>query len=83
MTENSISILALSLGFAPGILHSVEVAYPLLVRWLVNYVLPLFGPGLPKGSSQNLTAKGQIAMLDAALSAAPKAKRTAQRITFL
>jgi hypothetical protein len=77
MTENSISILALALGFAPGILHSVEVVYPLLVRWLVNYVLPLFGPGLPKGSSQNLTAKDQIAMLDAALSAAPKAKRTA------
>jgi hypothetical protein len=77
MTENSISILALALCFAPGILHAVEVAYPLLVRWLVNYVLPLFGPGLPKGSSQNLTAKDQIAMLDAAISAAPKAKRTA------
>lgn len=77
MTENSISILALALCFAPGILHAVEVVYPLLVRWLVNYVLPLFGPGLPKGSSQNLTAKDQIAMLDAALSAAPKAKRTA------
>jgi hypothetical protein len=40
MTENSTSILALALGFAPGILHAVEVVYPLLVRWLVNYVLP-------------------------------------------
>lgn len=77
MTENSISVLALALGLAPAILHSVEVAYPLLARWLANYVLPLFGPGLPKGSSENLTSKDQIAMLDAALSAAPKAKRTA------
>jgi len=41
MTENTISILALALCLAPGILHSVEVAYPLLARWLANYVLPL------------------------------------------
>jgi len=77
MREIQISTLAMALGLAPAILHSVEVAYPLLVRWLVNYLLPLFGPGLPKGSSQNLTSKDQIAMLDAAISAAPKAKRTA------
>ena len=37
MTENSISTLALALCFAPGVLHSVEVAYPLLARWIANY----------------------------------------------
>lgn len=76
MTENSISILAVALCMAPGILHSVEVAYPMLARWLANYVLPLFEPGLPKGSKQ-LTAHEQTAMLDAALMAAPKEKKTA------
>lgn len=58
MTENSISILAL----APGILHSVEVAFPLLARWPANYVLPFFETGLPKGSSKNLTGNEQLAM---------------------
>jgi hypothetical protein len=67
MTENSISILALSLCLAPGILHSVVVAFSLLARWLANYVLPFFEPGLAKGSSKNLTGNEQIAMLDAAL----------------
>jgi hypothetical protein len=76
MTENSISILALALCMAPGILHSVEVAYPMLARWIVNYVLPLFEPGLPKGKHQ-LTLNEQTAMLDAALMAAPKEKKTA------
>jgi hypothetical protein len=61
---------------APGILHSVEVAYPLLARWIVNYVLPFFEPGLPQGNGQ-LTVNEQTAMLDAALSAAPKEKKTA------
>jgi len=77
MTENTISILALALCMAPGILHSVEVAYPLLARWLANYILPLFEPGLPKGSNKQLTGNEQIAMLDAALLAAPKEKKTA------
>lgn len=76
MTENSISTLALALCVAPGILHSVEVAYPLLARWIANYVLPLFEPGFPKASKQ-LTGNEQIAMLDAALLAAPKEKKTA------
>jgi len=77
MTENSISTIALAMCMAPGILHSVEVAYPLLARWLANYVLPFFEPGLPKGRSKNLTGKEQMAMLDAALIAAPKEKKTA------
>jgi hypothetical protein len=47
MTESSISTLALVLCMASSILHSVEVAYPLLARWLANYILPLFEPGFP------------------------------------
>ncbi len=77
MTDNSISTLALALCMAPGILHSVEVAYPLLARWLANYVLPLFAPGLPKRPTNNLTSNDQIAMLEAALSAAPQERKTA------
>jgi len=77
MTDNSISTLALALCMAPGMIHSVEVAYPLLARLLANYVLPLFGPGLPQGSSKQLTGTEQLAMLDAALLAAPKEKKTA------
>ena len=76
MTEISISTLALALCMAPGILHSVEVAYPMLARWIVNYVLPLFEPGLPRSKNQ-LTVNEQTAMLDAALLAAPKEKKTA------
>ncbi len=76
MTENSISIIALVMCMAPGILHSIELAYPMLTRWIVNYVLPLFEPGLPK-SKHHLTANEQTAMLDAALTAAPKEKKTA------
>ncbi len=76
MTENSISTLALVLCMAPGILHSIEVAYPMLARWIANYVLPLFEPSLPKGKN-HLTANEQTAMLDAALLAAPKEKKTA------
>jgi hypothetical protein len=61
---------------APGILHSAEVVYPMWVRWLVNYVLPFFKPGLPVNKKQ-LTADEQTAMLDAALLAVPQEKKTA------
>jgi hypothetical protein len=63
MTENSISTLALAMCMAPGILHAIEVAYPLLARWLANYVLSLFEPGLP-GASKQLTGNERIAMLE-------------------
>ena len=78
MTENSISLLALAIGMVPGILHSLEVAYPMLARLIVNYVLPLFEPGLPKGKNQ-MTAHEQTAMLDAALSSVPEEKKTAAK----
>jgi hypothetical protein len=78
MTENSISTLALVLCMVPGILHSVEVIYPMLVRWIINYVLPFFEPGVPKGENQ-LTHDEQIGMLDAALSAVSEEKKTAAK----
>lgn len=76
MSEYAISTLALALCMAPGMLHAVEVANPLLARWIANYVLPLFGPGLPKGG-KHLSGNEQEEMLDAALLAAPEEKKTA------
>lgn len=53
MSPNTISTIAFVLCMIPGILHSIEVAFPMLARLIVNYVLPFFEPGLPKGVSNN------------------------------
>lgn len=58
MSENSISTLGLMLCTVPGILHIVEGLFPLWARWIINYVLPLFEPGLPK--AKNYMALRQI-----------------------
>ncbi len=76
MDENTVSTIAMALCLAPGVLHSLEVAYPTLARLIVNYVLPFFEPGLPRGKDQ-MTKQEQFAMLDAALASAPKEKKTA------
>lgn len=76
MSDATISTIALALCLAPGILHLVEVASPLLARWIVNLVLPLFGGPLPS-AARSLTADDQLAMLDAAVDAAPAAKKEA------
>ena len=76
MSDMTISTIALLLCLAPGALHSVEVAFPMLARWIVNYVLPFFGPGLPKKAG-SLTYDEQLGMLDAAVDAAPAAKKVA------
>lgn len=78
MTENSISTLAFILCVIPGILHSIEVAFPMLARLIVNYVLPLFEPGLPKDKHQ-MTAQEQTSMLDAAIASVPDEKKTAAK----
>ncbi len=78
MTENSISTIALILCAIPGILHSIEVVYPMLARLIVKYVLPLFEPGLPNSNHQ-LTAVEQTAMLDSAIASVPEGKRTAAK----
>ena len=76
MSDSLVSNLALLLCLAPAIVHCVELVRPLWARWVVNWVLPLFAPGLPR-RSRALTHGDQVAMLDAALSAAPKDKHPA------
>lgn len=78
MSDLSISTIALVLCAIPGILHSIEMIYPMLARLIVNYVLPFFEPGLPKVRHQ-LTAHEQTAMLDAAVASAPEEKETAAK----
>lgn len=70
------SSLGLILCLAPALVHAVEVYRPLWARWVVNWVMPVFAPGLPRPSN-GLTRDEQVAMLDAALDAAPKGKHPA------
>jgi hypothetical protein len=76
MSPILISTLGLLLCLAPALVHAVEVVRPLWARWVVNWVLPVFAPGLPR-TSKSLTHDDQIAMLYAALSAAPTDKAPA------
>ncbi|MCF8450920.1 MAG: hypothetical protein K9G49_13695 [Taibaiella sp.] len=78
MSQNSISTIALVLCAIPGILHSIEVVYPMLARLIVNYVLPLFEPAFPKAKNQ-ISAKEQTAMLDAAIASVSEEKKTAAK----
>ena len=73
MSPTLASSLGLLLCLAPAAVHAVEVFRPLWARWVVNWVLPFFAPGLPR-PTRSLTHDDQIAMLDAALGAAPKDK---------
>ncbi|MFO7699773.1 MAG: hypothetical protein R6W79_04095 [Acidimicrobiia bacterium] len=75
-SKTVVSSIGLVLCMAPGLLHSVEVMFPMLSRWIVNYVLPLFGPALPR-RAESLTYDEQITMLDAALEASPAEKKRA------
>ena len=76
MSELTISGLGLILCMAPALVHAVEVYRPLWARWVVNWVLPFFGPGLPR-PSKALTHDDEITMLDAAIAAAPADKAPA------
>jgi len=71
MSTTLASTLGLVLCLAPALVHAVEVVRPLWARFVVNWVLPFFAPGLPRPSS-SLTHHDQIVMLDAALEAAPR-----------
>lgn len=73
MSHTLISTVALLLCLAPAVVHAVEISRPLWARWVVNWVLPVFGPGLPRPSTA-LTATDQTAMLDAALNTLPEDK---------
>ena len=73
MNDSLISTFGLLLCLAPGLVHGVELVSPMLSRWVINYVLPFFGPGAPKAITA-LTYDEQMAMLDAAREAGPKGK---------
>jgi hypothetical protein len=76
MSMSLASTLGLLLCLAPALVHAVEIVRPLWSRWVVNWVLPFFGPGIPR-PAKTLTHDDQIAMLDAALEAAPRDKAPA------
>lgn len=80
MNIEAISSIGLALCLAPAAVHAVEVIKPIWVRWVVNVVLPLFTPGLPRKKNY-ITEKEQLTMLDAALdlsSPDPDHKRSSQ-----
>lgn len=76
LSELHISSIGLALCLAPALVHAAELVRPLWARWVVNWVLSLFAPALPS-SSKSLTHDDQMAMLDAALAAAPQSKHPA------
>lgn len=69
-----ISNLGLILSMVPVTIHGIEFLFPMQARWIANWVLPFFGLKTPSGLSA-LTYDEQIAMLDAALEAAPSEKK--------
>lgn len=81
--DAAISTVGLLLCLAPGVVHGAELVSPMLSRWVVRWVLPFFGPGVP-GPGDALSVDEQVAMLDAARAAAPDGKdRAAANYVFL
>lgn len=76
MSELTISNLGLILLIVPVLVHGIEVLFPTQARWVVNWVLPFFAPMLPS-RARSLQLNEQIAMLDAAVQAAPDDKKRA------
>lgn len=76
MTELTISSLGLILLIVPVLVHGIEVLYPTQARWVVNWVLPFFAPMLPTPSAA-LRREEQMAMIEAAVEAAPGDKKRA------
>ncbi len=76
MNDALISTLGLVLCLAPGLVHGAELISPMLSRWVINVVLPVFGPGVPRADAA-LSHDEQIAMLDAARAAGPAGKDAA------
>lgn len=76
MNDSLISNLGLLLCLAPGVVHGVELLSPMLSRWVINIVLPFFGPGLPN-KDKAITRDEQLTMLDAARNSGPDGKAAA------
>ncbi|MFK7804818.1 MAG: hypothetical protein AB8G95_24510 [Anaerolineae bacterium] len=78
MTNETLTLLSsigLILSIIPVTLHGIEVLFPMLSRWISNWVLPFFGLKMPSQASA-LTESEQIEMFDAAIRATPKEKQT-------
>jgi hypothetical protein len=83
MSPELISTLGLLLCVAPALVHAPEVLSPMLARWVTNWILPFFGPGLPNPRTA-LTRDEMLTMLDAARDAGPKGKEvTSSDYVFL
>lgn len=76
MSDLTISSLGLILLIVPFLVHGIEVLFPTQARLVVNWVLPFFAPMLPS-RAKSLLLNEQIAMLDAAVEAAPQEKKRA------
>ena len=76
MSDPLLSTLGLLLCLAPAAVHGVELVSPMLSRWVINFVLPFFGPGLPR-ADQSLSYDDQLTMLDAARKAGPAGRDAA------
>lgn len=78
MNDLLLSNLGLVLCLAPAAVHGVELISPMLSRWVVNIVLPVFGPGVPS-AAKALSTSDQLTMLDAARDAGPAGKEAAAK----
>lgn len=78
MNPSLISTLGLLICVAPALVHAPEVISPMLARWVTNWILPFFGPGIPKASTA-LTRDEMLTMLDAARDAGPKGKEVTSK----
>ena len=83
MSELTLSSLGLILLIVPFLVHGIEVLFPTQARLVVNWVLPFFAPGVPRHADA-LVLDEQMAMLDAAVQAAPQGKaRAGEDYVFL
>jgi hypothetical protein len=78
MTPELISTLGLLLCLAPAAVHGAEMVSPMASRWVINFVLPFFGPGLPNAATA-LTYDDQLTMIDALRDAGPSGKEAEAR----
>ncbi len=76
MTDTLLSTFGLLICLAPGLVHGAELVSPMLSRWVINVVLPFFGPGVPS-AAKAMTYEEQLTMLDAARAAGPEGKDAA------
>ena len=75
MPANLASTLGLLLCLVPALVHAAEFVRPLWARWVVNWVLPFFAPGLPRRPCWALTDDTRFACWNVPASASDPANR--------